>query len=969
MVHKSRSSRLSSGHHSPRKSVLSSSRNSIIPHLKEIGEDPENSKSATLPTVDVSERSDTAERSRTRSTTRRSSSRSHRSRRSINKVEENEEDLLSESIIVDPSESSTIEASERSERSTRDGFQYPSELYRSPNKRHSKRRTSQASTRTLSKSPSRSKGSSSSRASLSSSKSPRRASSFSKSPKSTSNRRSHRASSSSMPASINIDIDKDNGRDHDTFTSNKNNDGSNTHCSTREVMALQHELSVVATKVSSSSPPKKYKIAELNNSVPTPHTTKRSSSSSSSRIMIKEEAIDEAEDESVEEHKKQKRRAGSVFGYKCCCAVVALLALLIGGSVLGVIFISDKNKNTTETSKNQGIEQLLSTEPSFHPTTAKPTASPTNCPTVLFPSAPEPKQCKAIARNQTVPNQDEMDTKELEIFFDVTLDDNDDEADMEALLPQLMAQIQSRLLPSFAGCPDQSQERIRRLRLTQEDPCGSMNPYVIMNAIAKGDYKAELSCQDSVVQQQQQQQGEEDNCNFVAVNLKVFLYGQAKMLDLIGSFSSNVGNNGPLVDRLGLHNSPFKIIKLVGMQTLDITESPSAPPSSIPSLSPSDTPSSHPSTSTPSLSPSRSPTSNPTVEASKTPTFAPSTTPTLTPTKGPTPGPSKALTLSPTTKALTTNTPTTAPSKTPTIRPTLVASISPTELSSSPSLSPTTAAPTTRAGLLAVIVPSTGTPCEITAFDWLSNVDTWTPAVGTAPKDLDSIWTERYSLAVFYCVINGPVWERQDNWLSSVSVCSWGGVTCNGMNRVISLVRTRIQVRDAPGRFRVGGFLPTDLGALSELANLSLQNNALTGTLPTELANLGQLTNLDFDSNKIAGMVPSQLGTNLQQLKRLYLKNNKLTGAVPTEIGSLTLLTELRLNFNQFRSTIPTEFGKLSLLKQFTIGINNWSGSLPSEMSSISLTWFGCRSTPLTGCIPMQASTMSTGDTRFTGFC
>lgn len=55
-----------------------------------------------------------------------------------------------------------------------------------------------------------------------------------------------------------------------------------------------------------------------------------------------------------------------------------------------------------------------------------------------------------MAKNQTVPNQDQMELKELELFFDVDLKDG---AQQDMQTPLFMTQIQQYLLPSFAGCP------------------------------------------------------------------------------------------------------------------------------------------------------------------------------------------------------------------------------------------------------------------------------------------------------------------------------------------------------------------------------------------------------------------------------------------------------------------------------------------------------------------------------------
>ena len=63
---------------------------------------------------------------------------------------------------------------------------------------------------------------------------------------------------------------------------------------------------------------------------------------------------------------------------------------------------------------------------------------------------------------------------------------------------------------------------------------------------------------------------------------------------------------------------------------------------------------------------------------------------------------------------------------------------------------------------------------------------------------------------------------------------------------------------------------------------------------------------LNFSSNELNGEIPSEIG-NLTNLTTLFLNDNQLTGEIPSEIGNLTNLTTLFLNDNQLTGEIPSE--------------------------------------------------------------
>jgi len=89
------------------------------------------------------------------------------------------------------------------------------------------------------------------------------------------------------------------------------------------------------------------------------------------------------------------------------------------------------------------------------------------------------------------------------------------------------------------------------------------------------------------------------------------------------------------------------------------------------------------------------------------------------------------------------------------------------------------------------------------------------------------------------------------------------------------------------------GTLPSDIGNLSELKGLKLQNNRLSGTIPNQLGNLNSLQTLQLI------IIPSELG-KLNYLLSLNLSSNALSGTVPMELATIfSATTEIYLYNNE----------------------------------------------------------------------
>lgn len=91
--------------------------------------------------------------------------------------------------------------------------------------------------------------------------------------------------------------------------------------------------------------------------------------------------------------------------------------------------------------------------------------------------------------------------------------------------------------------------------------------------------------------------------------------------------------------------------------------------------------------------------------------------------------------------------------------------------------------------------------------------------------------------------------------------------------------------------------LPANIFNQTNLEELNISNNNLTGAIQAEIRNLVNLRILNAANNQMTG-VPAEIG-QLQNLEVLDLSNNKLTG-LPNELGNLKNLKTLNIKENPY---------------------------------------------------------------------
>ena len=150
----------------------------------------------------------------------------------------------------------------------------------------------------------------------------------------------------------------------------------------------------------------------------------------------------------------------------------------------------------------------------------------------------------------------------------------------------------------------------------------------------------------------------------------------------------------------------------------------------------------------------------------------------------------------------------------------------------------------------------------------------------------------------------------------------------------------------------IHGDIPVDLLYMTELYEIILSHNLLTGTIPVAPSNdvsligIGDssfsssynLTNysyylIDLSYNHLSGSISSHLG-HMHILNTLLLNDNKFTGTLSNIFNSdiQTMLQILNCNNNDFSGSIPTDIFDLPLLNAFSISKNCLKGSIPVEI-------------------------------------
>nr|ABR16606.1 unknown [Picea sitchensis] len=156
------------------------------------------------------------------------------------------------------------------------------------------------------------------------------------------------------------------------------------------------------------------------------------------------------------------------------------------------------------------------------------------------------------------------------------------------------------------------------------------------------------------------------------------------------------------------------------------------------------------------------------------------------------------------------------------------------------------------------------------------------------------------------------------DWISDPCyLIPWNGISCDDITGDI-----RISEIDLSGR-KLTGLVPENIGDLTALVNLSLDNNAFTGPMPN-FSNLIMLERLYLQNNNFNGNI--EFVSSLTNLKELYLQNNNFNGNIEF-VSSLTNLKELYLQNNNLNGNLKW-LSEVKNLTKLYLQNNNFNGNL-----------------------------------------
>lgn len=151
------------------------------------------------------------------------------------------------------------------------------------------------------------------------------------------------------------------------------------------------------------------------------------------------------------------------------------------------------------------------------------------------------------------------------------------------------------------------------------------------------------------------------------------------------------------------------------------------------------------------------------------------------------------------------------------------------------------------------------------------------------------------------------------------------------------LLSKRLKYLDLSHNYLTGSILSYHFEGLTELANINLAYNDLSGGIPSSLFALPSLQQLFLSNNQFNGEVSEFSIASASQLDTLDFSSNQLNGSLPESFFQLKNLSVLSLSSNHFNGTLRLEMIKgLPNLARLELSYNNLSIDVRSSDSTIS---------------------------------
>ena len=183
--------------------------------------------------------------------------------------------------------------------------------------------------------------------------------------------------------------------------------------------------------------------------------------------------------------------------------------------------------------------------------------------------------------------------------------------------------------------------------------------------------------------------------------------------------------------------------------------------------------------------------------------------------------------------------------------------------------------------------------------------------VQTGPEGIQQ---DKEALIALYKATGGDNWTNNTNWCSDQALEDWYGVfidPATGRVNAISLYSNNLT-----------GYLPKEIGSLTELTWFDVSQNQLTGTLPKEIGNLTEMGEFDVSRNQLTGALPAEL-KNFTKIRNFNIEQNQFSGTIPEDVFLMMIMAAhdiaINIRFNMFTGPIPESVWKHP----------NWKSSWP----------------------------------------